>query len=280
MKQSIIGLSWTYIFLLGVFSTNAQNIKVADSLFEAKNYELASVYYEKAIFYADNSKDYNDYLGRQAELFEKTRNFEKKAAALERINKSSLAGTRKKELFYQLSFTYFMLKDYSKSYFYWLQYESTVSQEPNEDTLLLKTLLFAKLEKWGEAQSAYISYTNDSSTYSLGAFQGFKNMGKKSPEKAENLSYFLPGAGQMYAGKPLRGITSFAIQTGLLAFAAYNVFTGYYFSGTFTGVSLFYVFYMGGARHAGYLAEEYNKSLNEDAYNRLKELIEKNKKGR
>ena len=82
----------------------------------------------------------------------------------------------------------------------------------------------------------------------------------KDPSKAETLSYFIPGSGQMYAGKVFRGITSLVLQTGLLGFAGYSFLNGYYFSGTFTGVSLFYVFYMGGARHAEYLAQEYNKN--------------------
>ena len=274
----IIALSLTCVSLLVGFSTKGQEIKIADSLLAARNFELASVYYEKAIFHADNPKDYNSYLRKQADLYKKVKKFDKSAEALERINKSNLTTLEKSDLFYQLSFSYFMIDNYAKSYFNWLQYEIIVSQDPSEDALLLKTLLFAKLEKWKESQNAFLAYTKDSSNSSQEVFSAIEKIKKKSPEKAENLSYIIPGAGQVYAGKPLRGLTSFAIQGGLLAFAAYNFFNGYYFSGTFTGVSLFYVFYMGGARHAGYLAEEYNKTQNEKAYNLINDLIREHKK--
>ncbi len=276
----IIVLSWICIFQSGVFSINAQNISIADSLYKVKDFELAAVYYEKAIYQADNTKDYNKYLWKLSSFYREQQDFDKNIKSLERINKSILNDSIKSELFYQISFGYFMIEEYSKSYFNLLQYESVDFKEPSEDALLLKTLLYAKMGKWEKCQVAYYNFTKDSTTSSLNFFNDMKKLKSKSPEKAENLSYFLPGAGQIYAGKPIRGLTSFTIQSGLLAFAAYNFFNGYYFSGTFTGVSLFYVFYMGGARHAGYLAEEYNKIQNEKAYNLLLNRIKGNKKGR
>lgn len=268
------------MFLFGAFSTKAQFVEVADSLAAAQNYELAAIFYEKAIFNTNATDEYNEYLWKQADLYRAIDDFEGNVKSLERVNKSILTDHKRKELFYQMSFAYFMLEQYSKSNFNWLQYENIDSQSANEDALLLKTLLHAKMGKWDQSQEAYEAYSGDSSLVSQSVFSEIRSLKTKSVEKAENLSYFLPGAGQIYAGKPLRGITSFALQSGLLAFAAYNVLNGYYFSGTFTGVSLFYVFYMGGARHAGYLAEEYNIEQSGKAYNLLLGLINENEKGR
>ncbi|WP_041649931.1 tetratricopeptide repeat protein [Marivirga tractuosa] len=279
MKQLIIVLSWICIFQSGAFSINAQSILIADSLYSVKNYDLAAVYYEKAIYQVDNSQDYNDYLWRLANLYRESQDFNKSIKTLERIRRAMLNDSVKSELFYQISFAYFMMDQYSKSYFNLLQYKSLDFKRSREDVLLLETLLYAKMGKWEKCEEAYYAYTKDTTKSSSDFFGDMKAVKRKSPEKAENLSYLLPGAGQIYAGKPIRGLTSFTIQTGLLAFAAYNFLNGYYFSGTFTGVSLFYVFYMGGARHAGYLAENYNEAQNEKAYNLLLNRIEENKKG-
>ncbi|ADR23234.1 hypothetical protein MATR_29170 [Marivirga tractuosa] len=275
----IIVLSWICIFQSGAFSINAQSILIADSLYSVKNYDLAAVYYEKAIYQVDNSQDYNDYLWRLANLYRESQDFNKSIKTLERIRRAMLNDSVKSELFYQISFAYFMMDQYSKSYFNLLQYKSLDFKRSREDVLLLETLLYAKMGKWEKCEEAYYAYTKDTTKSSSDFFGDMKAVKRKSPEKAENLSYLLPGAGQIYAGKPIRGLTSFTIQTGLLAFAAYNFLNGYYFSGTFTGVSLFYVFYMGGARHAGYLAENYNEAQNEKAYNLLLNRIEENKKG-
>jgi len=274
----IIVLGLICISLSGAFSTKAQEIEIADSLVDVGQVDLAVVYYEKAIFSTKKPETYNTRLFQLAGLYKKRALFTDYASTLDRINKSVLAVGQKRDLFYELTLAYYMSQDYAKAYFNWLQYER-IKPELNEDALLLKTLLFAKLEKWEESQQAYIAYSNDSSEHSSEIFAEIKSMKKKSPAKAENLSYYLPGVGQMYAGKPLRGITSLTLQSGMLAFAAFNFLSGYYISGTFTGVSLFYVFYMGGARHAGYLAEEYNKSQKEKAFEKLKMLISETKKG-
>lgn len=274
----IIVLSSIFIYLLGAYSTKAQEIEIADSLVVVENFDLATVYYEKAIFSAKEPEKFNSILFKLSSLHKQRELFEEYAKTLERINKSVLSKPLRVRLFYELTFAYFMLEEYSKAQFNWLQLES-INEQLSKDALLLKTLLFAKLRKWDESREAFLAYSKDSSDNSLDVFEEIKSMKLKSPEKAENLSYFLPGVGQMYAGKPLRGLTSLTLQSGMLAFAAFNFFNGYYISGTFTGVSLFYVFYMGGARHASYLAEEFNKRQHEKAYRKLTQLIVETKKG-
>ena len=274
----ITGLSLICICLSGVSSIRAQEIAIADSLAKVGQFELAYLYYEKAIFKAESPEVFNAQLFKLGSAYKERGSFQNYAYTLERINKFVLGKEERDQLHYELAFAYYMNKEYGKAQFNFLQYESRLPAY-SDDALLLKTLLNGRLEKWDEAEEAYIAYSNDSSVKVEDVFSDIRALKRKNPEKAENLSYFLPGAGQMYAGKPLRGITSFALQSGMLAFAAFNFLNGYYVSGTFTGVSLFYVFYMGGARHAGYLAEEFNKRQKNKAFERLINLIAETKNG-
>jgi hypothetical protein len=88
-------------------------------------------------------------------------------------------------------------------------------------------------------------------------FESFKAIKYKSAVKAENLS-FIPGLGQIYAGYPLRGFFSLGLQGLALGVGAWHIWQGYYVIGAYIGMGIFYLFYTGGMRHAGYLAEQKN----------------------
>ncbi len=80
-----------------------------------------------------------------------------------------------------------------------------------------------------------------------------------SPKKAENLSRFVPGSGQMYSGAIGEGTVNFLINASLLSFAAYEFYSEYYLTGYFVGLGLFNKTYHGGMHRAGLLAEQMNK---------------------
>lgn len=94
----------------------------------------------------------------------------------------------------------------------------------------------------------------------------------KNPQKAYNISLFLPGIGQWYAGHFGKGLLSGTIQSGIAVFTGWSTYTGYYFSGTLSGAALFYTFYLGGARYARQLAIEKNEEISRQV--REKILIE------
>ncbi len=61
----------------------------------------------------------------------------------------------------------------------------------------------------------------------------------KNPDKAFALSYYFPGAGQMYAGYFWKGLVSTILNAGLIYFSVWNFANGYFFSGAFTGACAF-----------------------------------------
>lgn len=149
------------------------------------------------------------------------------------------------------------------------------NKELVQQGLFLEILVHQALGEWEDGRAKFKQYAEINNIDSAAAQQLIeKNFPKlKDPKKAELLSYFLPGIGQWYAGYPIKGITSATIQLGFAAWGAYSIFQGYFFSGAFTGISLFYVFYTGGARHAEYLATQTNIKRSQKYSKPFKTLI-------
>jgi hypothetical protein len=83
--------------------------------------------------------------------------------------------------------------------------------------------------------------------------------GFHSPKKAENLSRFIPGAGQMYSGAVVEGSINFLINASVLSFALYEFYSEYYLTGYFVGLGFFNKTYHGGMHRASILAEQKNR---------------------
>lgn len=77
-----------------------------------------------------------------------------------------------------------------------------------------------------------------------------------SPGFAVVLSLVVPGAGQVYAGKPLDGLLSLGLTGGSAALGTYSFVQGHYFFTFITCLLLLEKFYTGGARYAANLARQ------------------------
>lgn len=86
------------------------------------------------------------------------------------------------------------------------------------------------------------------------------NAPRKSPSKARRLSTFLPGTGQLYAGKPIEGIHSFGLNAFFGTLLTTSMIAGDYAVGVGLYFQFFYRYYVGGIYHAGLLAEERNRA--------------------
>ncbi|MFW6019149.1 MAG: hypothetical protein ACOCPM_01085 [Bacteroidales bacterium] len=93
-------------------------------------------------------------------------------------------------------------------------------------------------------------------------YQGIDEM--KNPEKAKQLSAYLPGLGQFYAGKPWKGINSFLLNAGFLGYTAYSIYTKMYVIAIFSGLEFLVAFYNGGKRNAQSIVQRANAKTIED----------------
>ncbi|MEZ5199231.1 MAG: hypothetical protein R2764_23450, partial [Bacteroidales bacterium] len=77
--------------------------------------------------------------------------------------------------------------------------------------------------------------------------------------KAENWSRFIPGTGQIYAGRAGEGTVNFLINASVLTFAGFQVYNGFYITGYLAGLGFFNKTYHGGIKRAGVLASYKNQ---------------------
>lgn len=142
------------------------------------------------------------------------------------------------------------------------------------DIIPLNILCLNSLRKWDEALFLW-NYLLDNSGLDEASKTDFLNEVSEyykkrnipkyhSPKKAETLSRFIPGSGQVYSGAVLEGTFNLLINASLLGFAAYGFYEEYYLTGYFVGLGLFNKTYHGGMHRANLLADNKNREdLNE-----------------
>ncbi|MEP3580413.1 MAG: hypothetical protein ABJN36_00410 [Cyclobacteriaceae bacterium] len=181
--------------------------------------------------------------------------------ALEALNRIRLTprDSVMKIVSYEKVLAYYLNEDYQASYNEVLKNKLLFGPK-DPDIVCFEALNLIAVYKWKEAERLLLDneeLLELSVTDIETVFDGNKT--PKNPDKAFNLSMFLPGVGQMYAGYPFKGLLSGGIQAGLVGASAYALYKGYFFTGGLTGVALFYTFYFGGARYARELAQKRNE---------------------
>lgn len=218
----------------------------------------------------------NRILLQKSRLYQRSSRLQEAIQTLQRANLYEGEDSIRSKIYTQLAYYHYLSQEYKKAQSYLMEnayyFSGTALAEQN---LYLEILTHLQLLEWEVAREKFHQFA---SIYTLSDeeakyFETHSLPRLKDPEKAVSISHYLPGIGQWYAGYPGKALVSGGIQAAFVGFGLYNFYTGYFFSGAFTGIGLFYTFYTGGARHAGYLAEETNKKL-VDVFNKpLIELI-------
>lgn len=246
---------WICIFLCGYFWTKGQE-KLAYQLMAQEQYPKAALAFERAFFEAKDMQERNRFLMLKAQCYKAIGDYEAGIRNLQRVR--YLRGdSLKRAVNYEMILLYYLhgaLAD-AQSRLIRMQATGGMSQE----MLLLSFLVNVEQGKWAEArqllmeQDTVFQLSPEDIEYILP-----EKLKLKDPRKAYNLS-LLPGIGQWYAGYFWKGVLSGGIQALLGAFSIYSLVEGYFFTGTLTGVALFYTFYLGGARYAETLANRKNE---------------------
>lgn len=265
MKQ----FCYTCIFLFGSFFSKAQYMSFADSLFAVGEWHGAAIAYERAFFETSNNDERALALLRKSYCYKSEERFAEAASTLQRIRVTSRS-PHFQEIVYEKVLINYLTGNYETSYNELLKLK-LVQDSVDEDLIYLEALDLIGMNRWQEAKNVLMAQTVITGLSESALDALFPNKLKtKNPRKAYNLSMFLPGVGQMYAGYPFKGAMSGGMQAGLVGFSLYSMYQGYFFTGGLTGVALFYTFYFGGARYAKELAERKNA---ENAKNISQKLI-------
>lgn len=264
---------WICISLFAPCSGKAQ-ITRADSLIHAGEYLAARVELERLIYQGQSQPHSNEIFLKKSLCYKATREYDKALATLQRADLYSGPDSIRIQLFYESILNAYLTDkhDIALSQLKELNYNFEDIEIYALD--IIEILALAATEHWRESKASYQKF---SQRYQLNLdttiFDHVINHRFKRPPKAAKLSYFFPGAGLMYAGAPVRALTSIGLQGGSVALAIHGFSKGYYFTNVFTGVALFYLLYNGGAQYAAAIAEKKNDAFREDFQMKLKNSI-------
>jgi TM2 domain-containing membrane protein YozV/cytochrome c-type biogenesis protein CcmH/NrfF len=250
------------IFLCAAFSTDAQqnDLAEADTLFRQGKYFESSVSYERVLFgNYDLNTEYRAITGKLSCL-KKQQQFAKAVTFIAQNMHNDLPDTIKTGLLYEQT-----LCSYLTAYF-----ENTISlvdqisnNYPAYDNLaflhMLKILSLNELQRWNEAKAEYQEWLKNFTNIDTIVNPYISLPKLKNENTAQWLSTFIPGAGQIYAGKPFEGLVTILLQGGAIYFGIITWQQKYYISAWLGGVGLFGSFHNGGVRRSEVLVKQYNR---------------------
>ncbi len=272
----------------------AQVSLTADSLSIAGQFDLASVYYEKALFDQSqridsmNADAYrvtaNELLYKKIQCQKYLKRFEEAWQTAQRFNLNEPNDTLHYKLRYEVALAGYLSQHYGEAHGQILQTRFYI----RDSTLflgldVLEILALNELDRWVESKELFRKYAaRNQLKIDIEELYSFLRKKPKSPEKAQLLSFIMPGVGQMYAGFPTEGLISVGLQTLALGFGVYHVWHRYYLIGFFTGAGMFQAFYFGGARRAELMAEETNRKRKAKNNQQIRMVLieSENKKGK
>ncbi|RYC68354.1 tetratricopeptide repeat protein [Spirosoma sordidisoli] len=235
-------------------------LQTADSLYTSGQFLAARVAYERAIFMSsDPGEQFTAALGKvqclkQQGLY---------AASVPFLN-SQLQLLYPDSLLYRLRYEQILCAYLAG------QFENTLSLldrlpylhptvRATPLLLAIRILALNELQRWQEAQLHFrelLSALPDSATTRQDPYQHLPQL--KNAKKAQWLATFIPGAGQLYAGKPGEAALSILVQSAGLYFGLTSFLQGYYLSAWGIGAGLFGSFQAGGVRRTDVLIREVN----------------------
>ena len=278
----------TCIFLCAGFlikSGSAENIfREADSLFLIGKYYPAAVEYERNAFLSANNSARTMALLKKAECLKQLENYSEAEKTTERIIFTSLSDTLLAEARYQSALCAYLAGDFSNAESQLLQMHSFIKDNSlTKNSLPLYALVLNELQRWNDAKEKIIKAIDGSELHAPEKDSLIKDINKlyvpenyphlKNLLKAQKMSAFLPGLGQLYAGYFWEGAASAFLNVASLGLTGYFIYTKLYFSAAAIGTSVFSKFYLGGSNRLEYLVAKKNYKLLRGYNDHLKNVI-------
>lgn len=282
---------YTCYFLISILSILACTLgfgqpiqKTADSLFLKGSFYSASVEYERVAFLSADNAIRTKALLKKAECQKQTGSFQEAKKTTERIIYTGLTDTLISTSHYQGALCSYLSGDFASAENHLLQMTAFMRDSSlTENSLPLYVLVLNELQRWPEAKEKALQAINaatlpsaerDSLRIAIHKMYNPVNYPRmKNLLKAQKMSAFLPGLGQLYAGYFWEGATSAFLNVASVGFMAYCIYTKLYFTGIITGSGIFSKFYLGGSNRLEYLVAKRNYKMNRNYNDQLKNTI-------
>jgi tetratricopeptide (TPR) repeat protein len=263
-----------FIFLCAILSTN--RIVAADpypnalKIFSEGDFFVASIEFERAIFYETDNNKIIQCKYYKALCYKSLGETKRALDVLNEINIVRSPDSLFYLIRYEQAYCNFLNNNASQSLW---NIEDIRARIPDSlkiyNIIPLNILCLNSLRKWDDAVRLWKYYIDNSSLVDssrmavndeIKRLYNKRNIPKyRSPRKAEILSRFIPGSGQIYAGKFFEGSLNFMMNAGLLGFSLYEFYTKFYFTGYMVGLTSLNKIYHSGMHRANVLATETNK---------------------
>lgn len=263
---------FSFIFLCGIFSGSRATSLKGDSLYASGHYFDASIEYERMIFNAKSQANLYYYKYKKALCYKKLMDFSRALDELQPMYFSNTGDSLFQRVCYEQSLCFYLNEEPSKALWKIDEYFHRSTDTTSYRFFLpVKLLCLNETFQWNEAHKCFLRFLqmqHFAPAKEAEMQQLVNDLYKKrnlphikSTNKAENWSRFIPGSGQVYAGKTGEGIFNFVLNASILAFAAQQAYYGFYITGYLAGLGLFNKTYHGGIKRAGDLASRKNKKL-------------------
>ena len=263
---------FSFIFLFGIFSTSIASSPKADSLYRSGKYFEASIEYERLLFRERTQSNLNYFRYRKALCYKQMKQFDRVLSELQSIYFSDPEDTLYRLVSYQQSLCLYLSGEPAKALWKIDEYFHRSADSALFGIFMpVKIMALNETFQWDEARKCFLEFVarqhfSDEKEAELiqrvTTLYDRKNRPRiKSVSKAEDLSRFVPGLGQIYAGKAGEGVVNFLINASILTFAVYQVYQGFYITGYLAGLGFFNKTYHGGMKRAGDIAAQKNQEL-------------------
>ena len=278
---------FSFIFLCGIFSNSSATDLKADSLFASGRYFDASIEYERLIFNAGTPANRNYFRYKKAVCYKKMKRFDRALEELQPLFFSNSNDSLYQRVCYEQSLCFYLNGEPKKALWKIDEYLHRSTDTASYNCFMpVKILALNKDHQWKEAQECFLDYVEmqnfapekqtEMQQLVFNLYQKKNRPHIRSIDKAENWSRFIPGSGQIYAGRTGEGIANFLLNASVLAFSAHQVYNGFYITGYLAGLGLFNKTYHGGIKRAGILSSRKNEELTETFNIKISETIRSN----
>ena len=263
---------FSFIFLCGIFSSSKATGLKCDSLYSSGHYFEASIEYERMIFNVKSQADLYYYKYKKALCYKQLKKFDRALDELQPMYFPNSNDSLFQRVCYEQSLCFYLNGEPTKALWKIDEYlHRSLDTTSYQLFMPVRLLCLNETLQWNEAKECFnrfIQMQNFATEKEAEIQQIVNNLYKKrnlphikSIKKAENWSRFIPGSGQIYAGKTGEGIVNFLINASILAFSAQQAYNGFYITGYLAGLGFFNKTYHGGIKRAGILASQKNKEL-------------------
>lgn len=258
------------VLLSTISSFGADYFSNALKMFSEGRFFEASIEFERAVFYENDNNRIARSRYYKALCYKGLGETKKALGELNGINLLPLPDSLFLMIRYEQAFCNFLNKDPGQSLWNLEDIRARYSDSlQTMDMVPLNIISLNALRKWDDAITLWEYYIDHSSldVADRGVFKEEikllyhkRNIPKyRSPRKAEILSRFIPGSGQIYAGGVFEGSFNFFMNAAVLGFSLYEFSIKYYFTGYLAGLAIFNTTYHSGMHRAYLLASQKNQ---------------------